>query len=170
MTIRYTPEVYNYIVTGLITAHFHEGGFNYPSSQVIHDSMALGLRPFELVNQIVAGYLKGSFALTDDNELTLVGTMIIDSQLIINREHAVNKIREGINPEILNKIDNWKEQKYSESAREFDVRFECVNIDAKEIVCELRIMAFSELDAAFIFGQRYPKDNYFIVNVKEVKG
>lgn len=170
MTIRYTPEVYKYIVAGLISAHFPDGGFNYPETQTIHDSIALGVRPFELVNQVIAGYIKGSFALKDDDELNLVGSMIVDSRLIVNREYDVNKVRESIDPETLNKIDNWKVQKYSENAREYNIRFECVNIEAKEIVCELRMMALSELDAAFVFGQRYSKDNYFIVNVKEVKG
>lgn len=65
-------------------------------------------------------------------------------------------------------IENWKEQKYSDSAKEYEVLYETININGKEVTGKLNVVAVSRFDAVFIVGQRHANDNFLVLDVKEV--
>ncbi len=82
-------------------------------------------------------------------------------RLILNRDYELNRVRQQLAPELIAQIENWKEQKYSDSAKEYEVLYETININGKEVTGKLNVVAVSRFDAVFIVGQRHANDNFW---------
>ncbi|PXV70868.1 hypothetical protein [Pantoea sp. PNA 03-3] len=176
MSTLYPYEVYSLIVSELILQTFKDISVSYPGKNEIKSNYEKGVSVIQVVNGIRENMINAGNITCDDvllltewDEHRIIEQLIIDYRLIMNREYELNRVRQLVAPELLTRMENWKEQKYSDSAKEFEVIFETVNITGAEIMCKASITAISLYDAAFILGQRHANDSFMVVEIKEVK-
>ena len=176
MSALYPYDVYSLIVSELIVRHFNDAAVAFPGRKEIRANYDNGFSVIQVVNGIRETLIKDGVIqceqcplLSEWDEFLVINQLIKDYRLILNRDYELNRVQQQLQqqlaPELIAQIENWKEQKYSHSAKEFDVTFKTVNINGKEVTGKLNVVAVSSFDAAFIMGQRHAKDNFLVVDV-----
>ena len=175
MAALYPYEVYTLIVSELIVSHFNDVAMVYPGSEEIKKNYDSELSAVQVVNGIREKLIEDGVIqceqcplLSEWDENKVINQLIKDYRLILNRDYELNRVRQQLAPELIAQIENWKEQKYSDSAKEYEVLYETININGKEVTGKLNVVAVSRFDAFFIVGQRHANDNFLVLDVKEV--
>ncbi|EDT6879206.1 hypothetical protein AIC90_004215 [Salmonella enterica subsp. enterica] len=175
MATLYPYEVYTLVVSELIVSHFNDVAMVYPGSEEIKKSYDSELSAVQVVNGIREILIEDGVIqceqcplLSEWDENKVINQLIKDYRLILNRDYELNRVRQQLAPELIALIENWKEQKYSDSAKEYEVLYETININGKEVTGKLNVVAVSSFDAVYIVGQRHANDNFLVLDVKEV--